>query len=137
MSGVILKYYNVVTGLTISYTLGLVSSLTYVVFYHEIKDSHWIIPVIIVIGRIGGSMGFNVQYVSIPRLFPAKIVASVFGFINFFAHLITVGAPMVAELEDPIPMLVFATNAFLAIVFCRYLTEKDEEDLEDSFDSKE
>jgi len=53
-------------------------------------------------------MSFNIGYVSVARLFPTNYVATVFGIVNFFSHSITVGAPMVAELADPIPFVFSA-----------------------------
>lgn len=68
-------------------------------------------------------MSFNIGYISVARLFPTKYVSTVFGIVNFVAHLLTVGAPMVAEAPEPIPFLVFCINAFIAIFACLYLVE--------------
>jgi len=72
---------------------------------------------LVIFARMGGSMSFNIGYVSVSRLFPTKYVTSVFGIVNFFAHLITVGSPIVAEMPEPIPFVVFCINAGLAIIF--------------------
>lgn len=80
-------------------------------------------------------MSFNIGYVSVARLFPTNFVATVFGIVNFFSHSITVGAPMVAELPDPIPFIVFCINSFLAIFACTNLVEYN--DLEKNKIAKE
>ena len=81
------------------------------------------IPLIIAFCRIGGSMSFNIGYISVARLFPTEFVATVFGLVNFIAHIITVGAPIVAEINQPVPMLVFCANSFFAIFSCMKLKE--------------
>lgn len=80
-------------------------------------------------------MSFNIGYVSVARLFPTNFVSTVFGIVNFFSHFITVGAPMVAEFEDPIPFIVFCINSFLAIFACTNLVEYN--DLEKTKIAKE
>lgn len=73
-------------------------------------------------------MSFNIGYISVARLFPTEYVASVFGLVNFVSHLITVGAPIVAECPEPVPFVVFCLNAFLAIFVSMRLKEIDKID---------
>lgn len=68
-------------------------------------------------------MCFNIGYVSVARLFPTLYVATVFGVVNFVAHNITIGAPMVAELPDPIPMSNFCVMSFLSMFAAVFLKE--------------
>ena len=70
-------------------------------------------------------MSFNIGYISVARLFPTKFVATVFGIVNFVSHSFTVGAPLVAEMPEPFPFLVFCLNAFVAIFACFQLVELD------------
>lgn len=70
-------------------------------------------------------MSFNIGYVSVARLFPTKYIATVFGIVNFVSHSFTIGAPMVAELPEPIPFVVFCFNSFIAIFVCSKLVELD------------
>ena len=68
-------------------------------------------------------MSFNIGYISVARLFPTQYVSTVFGIVNFFSHLLTVGSPMVAEAPEPIPFVVFCFNSFIALFACLYLVE--------------
>ena len=70
-------------------------------------------------------MSFNIGYISVARLFPTKYTATVFGIVNLVSHIITIGAPMVAELPEPVPFIVFCSNAFVAIFACLQLVELD------------
>ena len=112
-SGMILKYYTIAQGLSFSYSLSLIAGCLYLAFYSV--QIPWVIPVLVCFSRIGGSMSFNIGYVSVARLFPTKFVSTVFGIVNFVSHSFTVGAPMVAELPEPYPFCVFSANAFVAI----------------------
>ena len=68
-------------------------------------------------------MCFNIGYVSVARLFPTQYVATVFGVVNFVAHNITIGAPVVAELADPIPMVNFCVMSVCSTFAAAFLKE--------------
>jgi len=93
-------------------------TLYLILFEHE-----WLIPVLVCFSRVGGSMSFNIGYISVARLFPTEFVSTVFGIVNFVAHIVTVGAPLVAEIRDPYPFMVFTFNAFIAIFISTRLKE--------------
>ena len=124
-SGLILKYFLISQGLSFSYGLSLISGILYLIFHDMEEQFPWLIPVLVCFCRVGGSMSFNIGYISVARLFPTRFVATVFGIVNFVSHSVTVGAPMVAELPEPIPFFVFCANAFLAIFACLQLIELD------------
>jgi len=122
-SGAILKFFTISQGLGFSYSLSLVAGLLYLVLYSTRLP--WVIPTIVFFSRIGGSMSFNIGYVSVARLFPTKFVSTVFGIVNFVSHSFTVGAPMAAELPEPFPFVIFCSNSFAAIFVCFRLVELD------------
>jgi len=124
-SGMILKYFLISQGLCFSYGLSLIGGIVYLIFKSREMQYPWLIPLLVCVCRIGGSMSFNIGYISVARLFPTKYTATVFGIVNLVSHIITVGAPMVAELPEPIPFAVFCSNAFLAIFACLQLVELD------------
>lgn len=122
-SGLILKYFTIAQGLCFSYSLSAIAGCLYLFLYSVEID--WVIPVLVCLSRVGGSMSFNIGYVSVARLFPTKFVSTVFGIVNFVSHSFTVGAPLVAELPEPFPFCVFSANAFFAIFACFHLVELD------------
>lgn len=123
-SGLVLKFISVRKGLVFAYTVALIGSIIYLTCFNT--DKEWLIPLIVAFCRVGSSMSFNMGYVSVAKLFPTEYVATTFGIVNLMSHLITVLAPMVAEVSKPIPMIVFAANACLAIFFASMLTPLDE-----------
>ena len=122
-SGLLMKYYTVSQSLCLSYSMSLIGGLLYLILYST--DITWVVPVVVTFSRIGGQMSFNIGYVSVARLFPTKFVASAFGIVNFAAHLVTVAAPIVSELPNPIPFVVFCVNSFVAIFAAFQLVEID------------
>ena len=72
-------------------------------------------------------MAFNTLYISNNKFFPTKFLASTFGLVNFISHLIAVGAPMLAEVEDPYPFGVFLMNAVIGAACSFFLKEMNTE----------
>jgi hypothetical protein len=66
-----------------------------------------------------------VVFVSTVEIFPTQFVATAFGFCNIGCHLLSIGAPMVAEMDAPIPMTVFSCLNCLAFLLTFGLILKD------------
>lgn len=122
-SGIVLKFLNVRLGLCIAYSIATASSLVFLLANGAEKD--WVVPLIIAACRIGSSMSFNMGYVAVAKLFPTQFVTSVFGIVNLISHLVTIAAPMVAEIKHPVPMIAFAINGVSGIIFSSLLVPLD------------
>lgn len=120
-TGLVLKFLKIKQGLAFSYSLSFLSGIFYLVNYKT--EVGWLIPTMIAFSRVGASMSFNIGYVSISRLFPTEFITTAMGIVNLVSHLITIGAPMVAELKEPIPMVVYIFNAASAVFFGWQLVE--------------
>ena len=120
-SGIALQFLPVSRALFISYTITGVGGTFYLIFQKSGID--WLVPMIVMLSRVGSSMSFNIGYISVARLFPTEYVASVFGVVNLLAHLITVGAPLVAEAGDWVPFIIFTFNSFMALFAAAQLKE--------------
>ena len=79
----------------------------YLLFYWDLR----LVPIFILMSRMGNSMAFNTVYVSNNRFFPTRYLASTYGIVNFVSHFVAVGAPLLAEMPDPYPFVVFLGNS--------------------------
>lgn len=70
--------------------------------------------------KMGHSMAQNVNYILTAQLFPAEYTATAYGVCNFLAKMVSILSPLMAEMEEPIPMGVYggasATAGLLAIM---------------------
>lgn len=94
ISGNILKRTNTQKTLFISYVISGTGSIIYLFFFWDIR----LVPLFIILSRVGNSMAFNTVYVSNNRMFPTKYLASSFGIVNFISHLYAIAAPLTAEI---------------------------------------
>eukprot|EP00347_Sterkiella_histriomuscorum_P021446 403333947 len=119
ISGSALKRISMKKTLVLAQLFSLLGSLLYLFLYQEL----YLVPIIIVLCRFGNSMSFNTLYVGNNRLFPTQFLATTFGLVNFVSHMLAVGAPLVAEINDPYPFFVFLGNAGVALISCFFLIE--------------
>ena len=118
ISGTILKKSNDPNKtLLFSFSLSITGSLAYMFFYWN----HSLVPIFIILSRIGNSMALNTVYVSNNRFFPTKYLASTYGLVNFVSHLIAVLSPLLAEVPDPYPFSVYLLIAVIGLVSSYFL----------------
>jgi hypothetical protein len=100
-----------------SFALSIIGSLAYLTFYWYVS----LVPMFIILSRMGNSMAFNTVYVSNNRFFPTKYLASTYGLVNFVSHLIAVGAPLLAEVSDPYPFTIYLLSSVIGLVSSYFL----------------
>jgi hypothetical protein len=71
-------------------------------------------------------MSTNTSYISNARLFPTKFLLSTFGICNLVSHIISVAGPIVAEIDEPYPFILFVVSVALAIIASLFLKEQNE-----------
>ena len=87
------------------------------------------VPFIIILARIGTSMVNNAGYLANSKLFPPLFSSTSLGLCNFVAHLISILAPVLAEIQDPYPFIVFVICNILSIISSWFLKELQTEDV--------
>ena len=73
-------------------------------------------PLFVILSKFGISGAFVLIYCSTVDVFPTLFCASALGFCNFFARIITILAPEVAERDPPLPMLLFVSFTALGSI---------------------
>jgi len=92
-----------------------------IIFLGEVNDSS-LMPIFVVITKIGISGSFVNVYISTVDIFPTLFCATALGFCNFFARVLTIAAPQVAELDPPLPIIILTCMCALAIVAIQFVT---------------
>ena len=73
-------------------------------------------PICVFTAKIGISGAFNGVYLSSPALFPPRLLSTAFGLCNVFARAVTIVAPMVAEVEGAVPMILMCSLSLASLV---------------------
>ena len=101
---------NVVTGVA-----------TTVLWLAEVKGFIKEVPFFILLAKFGVVSFFTLMYLGTLVYFPSRYLGAVFGVCNTAARATTILAPMVAEINTPVPELCLISIAVVAVVLSRLL----------------
>lgn len=119
ISGLVLKTLGLTRSVIISLATAALGSVLYLFFFHV----PGLIPVFIILCRVGNSMLLNIMYVTNSTLFPVQFQASSFGILNFISHVAAVSAPIFAEFPEPYPFFIYLVNCVIAIISSMFLRQ--------------
>lgn len=66
-------------------------------------------PFFVILAKFGIAGAFVIVYIATVDIFPTLFCATALGFCNFFARVLTILAPQVAERDPPLPMIIFVS----------------------------
>ena len=122
-------------GIKVSYICSFLICLVGAIMYLALRNEHpHFIPVFLLISNFGNSWSLNVDWNSNALLFPVIFASSTNGICNLFARLSNILAPQFAELEQPLPILIFAGMSSIGVILSifllppKYLSQTRKED---------
>ena len=112
----------------IQYGLATVAALPLLFVNASETSNAYLIPLSVFVSRFGIASAFASVFAAQSALFPSIFVTVAFGSSSGAAHLISILAPQIAELTDPVPMLVYlglGTSACIAHFFQKDIKDKE------------
>ena len=119
-SGIILNLTNTRICMWLTHSTTIIGATLYLLF----NSNYILLPISILLCRVGNSMTFNTVYVTHNRLFPPYLLTSTFGLLNLSSHILTIPAPILAEVSNPYPILIFlgcSITGFISSFFIKEL----------------
>jgi hypothetical protein len=89
-------------------------------------QSDLVISVFVIIAKFGISGVFTILYVCNGEVFPTMFAASALGITNFTSRFITIFSAEIAEVQPPIPMILFTSLSLLGAFLVWFLKTNDE-----------
>lgn len=88
--------------------------------------------------RYGINSAFTLCYLITADYFPSIISSQIFGICNVFSRFSTILSPLIAEVDPPVPMLVYCLICGMTTFSSLFLTKNEEieeamNDIDDSF----
>lgn len=113
VGGLLYNRFGVNKTMPLFFSIALVGSLSLIFFggLSNISDS-----LMIMLTKVGIATPLFLCYLTNSSLFPSIYAGTAFGVCNLGAKIVAIFAPMVAELDKPIPMSLFAGVVSVAIV---------------------
>ena len=113
--GALYQYCGVRGSLSISFGLALFGA-TLILLYGLAHQDLWVFPVMILIAKFGVSSAFNICYVSHSDVFPVLFSATALGICNFVTRVFTGVSPILAQMDEPYPMITFLMLSLVGVV---------------------
>lgn len=116
-SGVIYNALGAKQSFVTSYIVSIVGSL---LLLRYIDDTN-LIFIFIIMAKFGISSAFTISFIASVQLIPTIFAASVFGYCNFSARIVTMMSSIVAELDEPTPLVISASSALGAALVSLFI----------------
>lgn len=85
------------------------------------KDSFYLVPALVMGAKVGNAVTMGTCYNSNSYLFPTLFAATAIGVCNFIAKFLTIIAPILAQQDQPLPMVVFAAVSIGSLALVQFL----------------
>ncbi|TNV80154.1 hypothetical protein FGO68_gene7510 [Halteria grandinella] len=118
ITGLIFAKLGVTRTYLLSYFFGITCSTLFIFLSPSYE---YLVPLILLGAFYGYSSVVLVNWISTPQLFPVIYSSSAIGVCNVFARFATIVAPQVAEIEQPIPMVVISVMGAISAMGCLML----------------
>lgn len=84
-------------------------------------DSVTWMPVFVMISKFGIAGCFTICYISNSHVFPTLFCSTAMGINNFFSRFLTCFSAEIAELQPPIPMVLFSGLTALGVLMIQFV----------------
>lgn len=95
------------------------------VLFAEVYEQNWLIPIAVILSKSSITCAFCLLYFTIVDYFESHFLGFVMGANNVFGRTSTIPAPIVAELNEPIPMMVCICLCSAAMVMSLRLEQPE------------
>ena len=103
-----------------------------IIFYGQSHQHTYTFFFLILVAKFGVAICFCVVYIAHAAIFPTMFAATSFGFCNFMARAFSAASPILAELEQPVPMICFAAAAGVACVLACFIELREDTEVEET-----
>jgi len=111
ISGIMYKKLGIKVTLVFWFSLSLAGGILLIIFGNAHEN---LIPIFVLFSKAGVTATFNLCYLANAQIFPAIFAGTAFGICNIGAKTTTILAPLIAEVNPPLPMILFCITAGLA-----------------------
>ena len=107
-AGNVFKCLGVKKTYFLGYTISSIGGLI-LLFFGLNHQTAWYFPAIVLFARFGVALSFGVNYISNSFLFPTLFAATAIGLCNCVARSFTTISPILAQMDEPLPMILFTS----------------------------
>ena len=121
VSGFFLNMFSIKNNLILFFIITLTGGCG--ALFYGLENPNWTFTIFIMLMKFGLCAASNICYIGTPKMFPTLFVVTAFGIVNLTSRICDLFAPMVNELNQPIPMIFFVSLSALALLASFFLLE--------------
>ena len=118
--GIIFGYLGVKKTQILGFSISTLGGLL-ILFIGLNNQESLLFPVLVMFAKIGVALSFGLNYVSNAYLFPTLFAATAIGLCNTFARAFSALSPIFAQMDEPLPMILFTVSSAVTLVFIFFL----------------
>jgi predicted MFS family arabinose efflux permease len=118
IAGLIFQRIGLRNTYLVSLTLGFICSTIFFTFGHAFES---LIPFLLLGAFFGYTSVLLINWIATPHLFPVLYASSCQGFCNAIARCAAILAPQLAELDQPIPMIIVSVLTLISAALVLFL----------------
>ena len=111
--GILYHRYGIRVTFPIAYTMSLIGSVALIILGESVPA---LIPIMVMLARGGVKVTLDLCYLANSTIFPAIFAGTAFGLCNIGGKGFTILSPIIAEVDAPVPMIIFSIVLGFAIV---------------------
>ena len=113
-SGFVYKFFGPKTAFVLCFTISAVGGI--LIAFIPSTGNPYLEAFFVLVAKFGISFAFTMVYLITPGLFPTELRGTVFGICNVAARLLTIFSPILAEFDEPTPMLCYTCTSAAGLV---------------------
>ena len=94
------------------FSIAIIGGVLILIFGLPNQD-RWFFPVLVLFAKYGVTLSFGLNYLSTTILFPTLFAATALGLCNTFARSFSALSPIFAQMDEPLPMILFTGSSML------------------------
>ena len=122
IAGLIFQRIGLCSTYLVCLTLGFICSTVFFTFGHSYES---LIPFLLIGAFFSYTSVLLINWIATPHLFPVIYSSSCQGFVNVIARFAAIFAPQLAELDQPIPMIIVSVLTLVSGALVLFLKPLD------------
>ena len=87
-----------------------------------VSDGNYlVISLLVMVAKFGISMGWVGCYMGMILLFKTTLVGAAMGYCNVLCRITAMAAPLVAEIDPPVPMMTISTLTLVGAILTQFI----------------
>ena len=120
ISGYFYSYFGAKMTLTVSFAISTVGGVV-ILAYGLQHEEAWTFVLLVILSKFGIACAMNINFVAHQAIFPPLFASAAMGYCGVLSRLFSTLSPLLAQMDEPLPMICFTITAALSCFLSLFL----------------